>query len=160
LMPLAVLAGVPIGIFGAFLSVLLWRLDNNVYVQIGLIMLIGLAAKNAILIVEFARERRAEGMPVLEAARLGAELRFRPILMTSFAFIIGVMPLMLSSGAGAASRHSLGSTVFGGMLAATCIGVFFIPTLYEVVQKLIERGQRRAGEIPVAPVAAGREGPA
>ncbi len=161
LMPVAVLACVPIGIFGAFLSVMLWRLDNNVYVQIGLIMLIGLAAKNAILIVEFARDKRAEGVPILEAARLGAELRFRPILMTSFAFIIGVAPLMLASGAGAASRHSLGSTVFGGMLAATCIGVFFIPTLYTVMQRSIERGAaRRKDEVPLAPVAGRHEGPA
>ena len=96
--------GVPIGIFGAFLSTWLWKLDNNIYVQIGLIMLIGLAAKNAILIVEFAREKHdKEGMPILEAALEGARLRFRPILMTSFAFIIGVIPLMLASGAGAAS---------------------------------------------------------
>jgi hydrophobe/amphiphile efflux-1 (HAE1) family protein len=142
LMPLSVLMGVPLGVFGAFLSVTLWRLDNNVYVQIGLIMLIGLAAKNAILIVEFARDRhQKEGVPIVEAAREAAKLRFRPILMTSFAFIIGVMPLMLASGAGAASRHSLGSAVFGGMLAATCLGVFFIPTLYIVLQKLIERGR-------------------
>ena len=141
LLPAAVLAGVPIGIFGAFLSVTLWRLDMDIYVQIGLIMLIGLAAKNAILIVEFARERRAEGVPIMQAALEGAHLRFRPILMTSFAFIIGVVPLMITSGAGAASRHSLGSAVFGGMLVATCVGVFFIPTLFMLVQGLIERGK-------------------
>jgi hydrophobe/amphiphile efflux-1 (HAE1) family protein len=142
LMPLAVLMGVPIGIFGAFLAVLLWRLDNNVYVQIGLIMLIGLAAKNAILIVEFARERRRHGLPIADAALEAAQLRFRPILMTSFAFIIGVVPLMLAHGAGAASRHSLGSAVFAGMLAATALGVFFIPTLFEVWQRAIERGAK------------------
>ena len=149
LMPLAVILGVPIGAFGAFLSVLLWKLDNNVYVQIGLIMLIGLAAKNAILIVEFARERHdRDGVPILEAAREGAQLRFRPILMTSFAFIIGVIPLMISSGAGAASRHSLGSTVFGGMLAATCLGIFFIPSLYMFFAHLIDRGARRRAPAP------------
>ncbi len=152
LMPLAVLMGVPIGVFGAFLSVTLWRLDLNVYVQIGLIMLIGLAAKNAILIVEFARDRRKAGAPMLDAAREGAQLRFRPILMTSFAFIIGVLPLMLASGAGAASRHSLGSAVFGGMLAATCLGVFFIPTLYRVFATRVERG-KPAPEPPPAALA-------
>jgi multidrug efflux pump len=142
-MPMAVLGAVPVGVFGAFLSTKLWGLDNNVYVQIGLIMLIGLAAKNAILIVEFAREKHdKEGMSPLDAALEGAHLRFRPILMTSFAFIIGVVPLVLASGAGAASRHNLGQAVFGGMLCATAFGVFFIPTLYEVFQKL--QGRRKA----------------
>ncbi len=131
----------PTGIFGALLSALLWRLDNNVYVQIGIIMLIGLAAKNAMLIVEFARERRAHGASIAEAAADAARLRFRPILMTSFAFIIGVIPLMFAHGAGAASRQSLGSTVFAGMLAATCLGIFFTPTLYELCQRWIERGK-------------------
>ncbi len=144
--PLAVLMGVPIGVFGAFVSVLLWKLDNNVYVQIALIMLIGLAAKNAILIVEFARERRAHGASIREAATDAARLRFRPILMTSFAFIIGVVPLMFASGAGAASRQSLGSTVFAGMLTATALGIFFTPTLYEVWQHLAERGKKPTAE--------------
>jgi HAE1 family hydrophobic/amphiphilic exporter-1/multidrug efflux pump len=146
LMPFAVILGVPVGIFGSFLSVLLWRIDNNVYVQIGLIMLIGLAAKNAVLIVEFARERRAHGASIWDAAVEAARLRFRPILMTSFAFIIGVVPLVFAHGAGAASRHSLGSTVFAGMLAATCLGIFFTPTLYELAQRLIERGKKAPAE--------------
>ena len=154
LIPFAILLGVPLGVFGAFFSVFLWKLDNNVYVQIGLIMLIGLAAKNAILIVEVARERHEiDGVPILEAAREAAHIRFRPILMTSFAFIIGVIPLMLSSGAGAASRHSLGSAVFGGMLAATCLGIFIIPTLYEVIQTLRSRASGAKGETPPAKAA-------
>ncbi len=142
-MPAAVILGIPTGVFGAFLSVLLWKLDNNIYVQIGIILVIGLAAKNGVLIVEFARERRSHGASIQEAATDAARLRFRPIVMTSFAFIIGVIPLMFAHGAGAASRHSLGSTVFAGMLAATALGVFFTPTLYEVFQQLIERGQKK-----------------
>lgn len=138
-MPAAVILGLPTAVFGAFLSVLAWRLDNNIYVQIGLILVIGLAAKNAVLIVEFARHLRSTGTPIAQAALESARLRFRPILMTSLAFIIGVIPLMLAHGAGAASRQSLGSTVFAGMLAATAIGIFFTPTLYEVFQRLAER---------------------
>jgi hydrophobe/amphiphile efflux-1 (HAE1) family protein len=155
LIPFAVLMGVPLGIFGAFASVVLWKLTSDVYVQIGLIMLIGLAAKNAILIVEVARERHeVDGLPILEAARVAAGLRFRPILMTSFAFIIGVIPLMLSTGAGAGSRHSLGSAVFGGMLAATVLGVFFIPSLYVLVAQLTERFGRRRRLVATAVAAA------
>ncbi len=162
IMPLAVLLAVPTGVFGAFLSVLLWRLDNNVYVQIGIILVIGLAAKNAVLIVEFARERRAHGASISEAATDAARLRFRPILMTSFAFIIGVIPLMLAHGAGAASRQALGSTVFAGMLAATCLGIFFTPSLYELCQRFIERG-KKPSKHEVAPELAApqpSEGPA
>lgn len=150
LMPLAVIMGVPIGVLGAFLSVWLWRLDNNVYVQIGLILVIGLAAKNAILIVEFARDKRSTGQPIAAAALEAARLRFRPILMTSFAFIVGVVPLMLSRGAGAGSRHSLGSSVFGGMLLATCVGIFVIPTLFAMWQRAIER-MRKTPAAPQAP---------
>jgi HAE1 family hydrophobic/amphiphilic exporter-1/multidrug efflux pump len=146
LIPMAVIMGVPIGVLGAFLSVLMWKLDNNVYVQIAIIMLIGLSAKNAILIVEFARELRAHGASITEAATEAARLRFRPIIMTSFAFIIGVIPLMLAAGAGAASRQSLGSTVFAGMLAATALGIFFTPTLYEIWQRLAERGKKPTTE--------------
>ncbi|MBP8133638.1 MAG: multidrug efflux RND transporter permease subunit [Zoogloea sp.] len=137
--PFAVLFGIPVGIFGAFLAAFLAGLSNDVYVQIGLVMLVGLAAKNAILIVEFAKLQREAGKPVLEAAVEAARLRLRPIMMTSFAFILGVVPLVIASGAGAASRHSLGTAVAGGMLAASTIGLFFIPTLYYVVQSLAER---------------------
>lgn len=150
IMPLAVLLAVPTGVFGAFLSVLMWKLDNNIYVQIGIILVIGLAAKNAVLIVEFARERRSHGASISEAATDAARLRFRPILMTSLAFIIGVIPLMLAHGAGAASRQSLGSTVFAGMLAATCLGIFFTPSLYELAQRLSERGKRKKSTEPAA----------
>ncbi|TVM17075.1 hydrophobe/amphiphile efflux-1 family RND transporter [Oceanidesulfovibrio indonesiensis] len=140
LVPWAVILCVPVAIFGAMFGQLLRGLDNNVYAQIGLVMLIGLAAKNAILIVEFALMRREQGLTVREAAVEAAHLRFRPILMTSFAFILGVLPLVLASGAGAASRHSLGTSVFAGMLFATVLGTFFIPTLYTVIERL--RGNR------------------
>ncbi|RBP45236.1 HAE1 family hydrophobic/amphiphilic exporter-1/multidrug efflux pump [Roseimicrobium gellanilyticum] len=137
--PFAVLFGLPIGVFGAFLGAWLRGLTNDVYVQIGLVMLIGLAAKNAILIVEFAKVRRENGMDIEEAALEGAKLRLRPIVMTSLAFILGVVPLVLSSGAGAASRQSLGTAVCFGMTTATVVGVFFIPWLYVVVQRLAEK---------------------
>jgi multidrug efflux pump subunit AcrB len=161
-MPLAVLLAVPTGVFGAFLSVLGWKLDNNIYVQIGIILVIGLAAKNGVLIVEFARERRAHGASITEAAVDAARLRFRPILMTSFAFIIGVIPLMFAHGAGAASRQSLGTTVFAGMLAATCFGIFFTPSLYELCQKFIERKnpQGKHEATPTTAVPRPGEGPA
>jgi HAE1 family hydrophobic/amphiphilic exporter-1/multidrug efflux pump len=144
--PFSVILGIPLGVFGAFVAVWLRGVPNDIYVQIGLIMLIGLAAKNAILIVEFAKMRYEQGAGLVEAAVEGAELRFRPILMTSFAFILGVVPLVIASGAGAGSRHSLGTAVFGGMVAATCIGVFLIPVLYVLMQRLAERvsGSRRA----------------
>jgi hydrophobe/amphiphile efflux-1 (HAE1) family protein len=145
-MPAAVIMGVPLGVVGSFVSVLLWRIDNNVYVQIGLILVIGLAAKNSVLIVEFARHLRSQGTPIAEAATEAARLRFRPILMTSFAFIIGVIPLVLANGAGAASRQSLGSAVFAGMLSATAFGVFITPVLYEMWQRLSERGKKAEPE--------------
>ncbi len=136
--PFAVLLGVPFGIAGAYLGIFLRGQPSDVYFQIGLITVVGLAAKNAILIVQFANELRAKGLPIMEAAREAARERFRPILMTSFAFILGVSPLMIASGAGAASRHSLGTGVFAGMLTATCVGVFFIPLFFAVIRKLSE----------------------
>ena len=137
--PFSVIFGLPIGILGAFYALWLLGVDNNVYAQIGLVMLLGLAAKNAILIVEFAKERyEKQGMSLFEATVEGSRLRLRPILMTSFAFILGVLPLVIASGAGAGSRHSLGTAVFGGMIFATSLGVFFIPLLYLVVQSIAE----------------------
>ena len=139
MIPLAVLMGVPMAILGAVASTGLRSLDNNIYTQIGLVLLIGLAAKTAILIVEFAKQQREEGKNIIEAAETAARLRFRPILMTAFSFILGVIPLAIASGAGAASRVSLGTAVLGGMLVATVSGVFLIPAFYVVIQGLIER---------------------
>jgi HAE1 family hydrophobic/amphiphilic exporter-1 len=143
--PLAVLFSVPLAIFGALLGTWLRAFDNNVYTQIGLVLLIGLSAKSAILIVEFAKQRRGEGKSIIEAATGAAHLRFRAILMTAFSFILGVMPLVIASGAGAASRRALGTAVFSGMLAATIFGVFLIPVLYVVIQRASEglRGVRK-----------------
>jgi multidrug efflux pump subunit AcrB len=138
--PFAVLFGIPFGAFGAFLGVWLRGLPSDVYFQIGLLVVVGLAAKNAILIVEFASQLRAQGRSIREAAVEAAHERFRPILMTSFAFILGVAPLLVASGAGAQSRHSIGTGVFFGMLAATTIGVFFIPFFFYLIGSLGERG--------------------
>jgi len=135
-LPFSVLLGTPIAVAGAFGALLLRGQENNVYAQIGLVMLIGLSAKNAILIVEFAKMEYEKGMPLLEATLEGAKLRLRPILMTSFAFILGCVPLAIASGAGAISRQVMGNAVIGGMTAATCIGVFLIPVCYYVVEKL------------------------
>ena len=129
-LPLAVIMAVPFGLFGALASVMIRGMPNDIYFQIGLVVLIGLAAKNAILIVEFAAQKRAEGMKVRAAALEGARLRFRPIVMTSLAFILGVFPLVKASGAGAAARQSMGTGVFGGMLAATFIATIFIPMFF------------------------------
>ena len=135
--PFSVMLAVPLGAFGAILTLyFLPKLSNNVYAQIGLITLIGLAAKNAILIVEFAKERVDKGMEIIPATIEAVQLRLRPILMTSLAFILGVLPLVFSSGAGAVSRQTIGWTVFGGMLAATGLAIFFVPVLYVVISKI------------------------
>jgi HAE1 family hydrophobic/amphiphilic exporter-1/multidrug efflux pump len=132
--PFSVLLGLPIGVLGAFIGVNLVGLENNVYVQIGIVTLMGLAAKNAILIVEFAKENHEKGMSLAKAATEGAKLRFRPIMMTALAFILGVVPLVIASGAGAAARVSIGVAVFAGMLMASTVGLFFIPMLYVLIQ--------------------------
>jgi multidrug efflux pump len=147
--PFAVLLGVPFGALGAFLGVWLRGQPSDVYFQIGLLVVVGLAAKNAILIVEFASELRADGRSVGDAAIEAARERFRPILMTSFAFILGVAPLLVSSGAGAVSRRSIGTGVFFGMLGATSVGIFFIPLFFQLIGRLGERGLlRRARALP------------
>lgn len=138
-LPLAVITAVPFAVFGSILAVWLRGLENDLYFQVGLITLIGLAAKNAILIVEFAVLCRAQGMEPIEAALHAARLRFRPIIMTSLAFILGCVPLAISTGAGSASRHSIGTGVIGGMLAATVLATFLIPMFFMLVEKLSKR---------------------
>ncbi|MGP8199962.1 MAG: efflux RND transporter permease subunit, partial [Limisphaerales bacterium] len=140
-LPFSVLLGTPIAVFGAFAALLSRQMVNNVFAQIGLVMLIGLAAKNAILVVEFARLEYEKGKPLIEATLTGARLRLRPILMTSFAFIFGSLPLWFATGAGAVSRRVLGTVVVGGMLAATCVAVCLIPVTFYVVEKVA--GHRR-----------------
>ncbi|MEI7569193.1 MAG: efflux RND transporter permease subunit, partial [Alcaligenaceae bacterium] len=129
-LPLAVLLAVPFAVFGALLAVLLRNMPNDIYFQIGLVVLVGLSAKNAILIVEFAAQKRNQGMNSIDAALTAARQRFRPIVMTSLAFILGVFPLVISSGAGAAARRSMGTGVFGGMLASTFIATIFVPMFF------------------------------
>ena len=142
IVPFAVILCIPFAVFGAFLGLSLRGMSNDIYAQVGLVMLIGLAAKNAILIVEFARLSHEHGTPLVQAAIEGARLRLRPILMTSFAFIFGAVPLAIATGAGANSRQVLGTTVVFGMLAATLIGIFIVPVFYVVLQGLVERPQR------------------
>jgi multidrug efflux pump len=138
-LPVAVLLAVPFALLGALLAVLVRGMSNDIYFQIGLVTLIGLSAKNAILIVEFASQQREQGKSIIEAAAEAARLRFRPILMTSFAFILGVLPLAISSGAGSAARRSMGTGVVGGMLVATLVAVLFIPLFYRWVSREKER---------------------
>ncbi len=152
--PLSVLLGLPTAILGAFAATWLRGLAIDVYVQVGLVMLMGMAAKNAILIVEFSKLRREQGDGVIEAAIEGSRLRFRPILMTAISFLLGVLPLVIATGAGAASRVSLGSAVFGGMLLATAVGVFLIPMLDVLVQSVVRRFSRAKPATPAAAIEA------
>jgi HAE1 family hydrophobic/amphiphilic exporter-1 len=143
--PLSVLFAVPLSLVGPVSVMLGLGIDNNLYVQIGLVLLIALSAKNAILIVEVARELRAEGKSVAQSAVEAARARFRPILMTSFAFILGVAPLVFATGAGASARKSIGITVFSGMLASTLLAVLFVPSMFAVIQHFEEWRQSRKG---------------
>jgi HAE1 family hydrophobic/amphiphilic exporter-1 len=143
-LPFVVILSVPLAILGALGLQMLRGFANDVFCQVGLVMLVGLASKNAILIVEFAEQLREQGKSAVEAAIAAAEVRLRPILMTSIAFLLGVVPLMLATGAGSAARNSLGTAIFGGMLVSTVVNLIFIPGLYVLVQKL-RGGATRAG---------------
>src|SRR5262244_2077881 len=147
-LPFSVLLGTPIAVFGAFFFLWMRKLDNNVYAQIGLVMLIGLAAKNAILIVEFAKMEFDKGKSPEEAALIAAKLRLRPILMTAFAFILGCVPLWAASGAGGISRRVLGTAVIGGMLAASVLAIFLIPVSFDVVERIAHRGKKESAPVP------------
>ncbi|KAJ0338544.1 hypothetical protein COL154_014252, partial [Colletotrichum chrysophilum] len=146
--PISVLLIVPLGAMGAIAATLLRGLDNNVYFQVGLLTTVGLATKNAILIVEFALDQQAAGRPLLEATLEAARQRLRPILMTSIAFILGVTPLAIANGAGSGSQNAIGIGVMGGMIAATALGVFFVPLLFVSVRKLFNKQRDAAGEKP------------
>jgi hydrophobic/amphiphilic exporter-1 (mainly G- bacteria), HAE1 family len=150
-LPFSVLLGTPVAVFGAFAAIMVGHFENNVYAQIGLVMLIGLSAKNAILIVEFAKMGYEEGKPLMQAALEGARLRLRPILMTSFAFILGCVPLATASGAGAMSRRVMGFTVIGGMLASSFIAIFLIPVIFYIIEKLGGEKPKPGREIEVKP---------
>jgi multidrug efflux pump len=141
--PVSVLLVVPMGVLGALLAATLTGLSNDVYFKVGLITIIGLGAKNAILIIEFAKDLQAQGMSAVEAAIKACHLRFRPIIMTSMAFILGVLPLVIASGAGAASQRAIGTGVMGGMLAATGLGIFFVPVFFVVIRTLFKGSERQ-----------------
>jgi len=143
-LPIIILLGVPLAVLGG-LGAQLWRgLANDVFCQVGLVLLVGLAAKNAILIVEFAEQLREQGLSITDAALEAARIRLRPILMTSIAFILGVLPLAFATGAGAAARNSVGTTVAGGMMASTFLSIVFIPVLYVVIRTLVPGQPRRS----------------
>jgi HAE1 family hydrophobic/amphiphilic exporter-1 len=149
-LPFIILLAVPMAVLGAIGLVALRGYSNDVYCQIGLVMLIGLSAKNSILIVEFAEQIRKKGRTIAEAAIEAAELRLRPILMTSFAFILGVLPLVFATGAGALGRRSVGTTIVGGMLLSTVLNLFFIPVLYVILRRLLSIGGNSETELAEA----------
>src|SRR5205814_1207235 len=151
--PFAVVLAVPLGLFGALVGIWTRSYAYDVYTQIGIVTLIGLASKNAILIVEYARQQHENGKSVVDAALAAAQLRLRPIIMTSLAFILGVSPLLVATGAGGASRRALGTTVFSGMTAATLSGVLFIPTLFVVTQQIAGRLRRAVPAVVTALIA-------
>jgi HAE1 family hydrophobic/amphiphilic exporter-1 len=142
-LPLSVCFAVPTALLGAVAAVMLRGIDNNVYTQIGVVLLIGLSTKTAILIVEFAKAERDAGTGIRDAAIRATKLRFRAVLMTAFSFILGVIPLLIASGAGAESRRVLGTTVFGGMIVSTALSVVTVPMLYFVIQSITERLSRK-----------------
>src|SRR5712672_4531972 len=148
-LPLAVILVVPLSIFSALFGVWLTQGDNNIFTQIGLMVLVGLSAKNAILIVEFARELEMQGRSIVEAAIEDSRLRLRPILMTSIAFIMGVVPLVVSSGAGSEMRHAMGVAVFSGMIGVTAFGIVLTPVFYVLLRGLSgNRPLKQHGEVP------------
>ena len=148
--PAIIIMAVPVALLGTAIALVMRGFDNNLYTQIGIVLLIALASKNAILIVEFARELRAQGKDIVEAAAEAARLRFRPVLMTAFSFIFGVLPLVFASGAGSASQQAVGTAVFGGMMASTALAVLFVPVFFVIFQRLSEfkRKPKAAEETP------------